>query len=614
MANNIRIRATLDDKVTGPLGKIRDQFDRLGKNKGAAAVLQGIGVAAGVNAYAMLGSAINGVVSGAKAAIDAASDLNETLSKTRVIFGDSAGDMEKWAATASQVFGQSKRQALDTAAEFANVFQNVGLETQANQAATTLTQLGSDLASFFNSDVQVALDAIKSGLAGQTMPLRQFGIFLNETAVNAEALRMGFQRVNGEFTDGQKTAARYALILKQTKNAQGDFARTADGFANSQRSLAAEVENLSAELGQSLLPIAQELALFLRDDVIPAARATGDALQWIGENADWLASAFGGAQGSAQRWADRAVEEAERVAAEYYKDAASWDTYSERAAAAGHLVGQTSSAMAADIRGVGKAGRDMATTLETSLQRVVDAAAGTRDRLQELGGNAASALYDPLIASAELAVTRTELADARRAASAKGLTQAEKQEADLRVLQLQKQLMEQEAAVKSYNGVTIDEIEKMTADYVAKWKTANGTARDQIGLTIRQLELMRLAALQAAGALNDGLRTSMGPRTIVNRDELGNERTTYIPGFSGKRAAGGPVDARRAYLVGEEGPELLVPNRAGRVIPNDQLGSGTTVIHTHVNLDGRQIAEIVDRHLAGSMRHIPSLARNAAAV
>lgn len=44
-----------------------------------------------------------------------------------------------------------------------------------------------------------------------------------------------------------------------------------------------------------------------------------------------------------------------------------------------------------------------------------------------------------------------------------------------------------------------------------------------------------------------------------------------IPG----RAAGGPVDANKPYVVGEEGPELFVPKAAGTIVPN-QAGGGTS--------------------------------------
>jgi hypothetical protein len=59
--------------------------------------------------------------------------------------------------------------------------------------------------------------------------------------------------------------------------------------------------------------------------------------------------------------------------------------------------------------------------------------------------------------------------------------------------------------------------------------------------------------------------------------------------FGGGFAQGGPVLNDRAYLVGERGPEIFVPNTAGSIIPNNQTGAGGNVT---VNL-------IEDRSRAG---------------
>lgn len=53
--------------------------------------------------------------------------------------------------------------------------------------------------------------------------------------------------------------------------------------------------------------------------------------------------------------------------------------------------------------------------------------------------------------------------------------------------------------------------------------------------------------------------------------------------FGGKRAVGGPVSPGRAYLVGEKGPELMVPSGSGRIIPNGQMSGGVVV---NLNLSG----------------------------
>ena len=86
----------------------------------------------------------------------------------------------------------------------------------------------------------------------------------------------------------------------------------------------------------------------------------------------------------------------------------------------------------------------------------------------------------------------------------------------------------------------------------------------------------------------------------------GVPQTLARPGLVQYRAHGGPVAAGRPYVVGEEGPELMVPGRSGTVVPNDALGGGggTTI---HVHMEGAtvmtdqvptQVAREIDRALA----------------
>jgi len=49
------------------------------------------------------------------------------------------------------------------------------------------------------------------------------------------------------------------------------------------------------------------------------------------------------------------------------------------------------------------------------------------------------------------------------------------------------------------------------------------------------------------------------------------------------REKGGPMSAGSPYIVGERGPELIVPNQAANVIPNDQLGGGNFTINISAN-------------------------------
>jgi hypothetical protein len=177
------------------------------------------------------------------------------MSKTRVVFGDSADDIIAWSQTAATAMGQSQRQALGTANSFGALFRPLGLtgKTAAEQSKR-LTQLGADLASFYNTDVQSALDAIRSGVVGESEPLRKYGVLLSETRVQQEALNETGKKNAKQLTAQEKAIARVTLIFKDSAVAQGDFARTSGGLANQLRIAGAHIDDLQTQIGQLLIP------------------------------------------------------------------------------------------------------------------------------------------------------------------------------------------------------------------------------------------------------------------------------------------------------------------------------------------------------------------------
>ena len=212
-----------------------------------------------------------------KDAVDAASAAEEATSKVGVVFGESSDAVLQFADNATEAFGQSSNQALEATGTFGNLFRAVGLaEDQSADFATTLTGLASDLASFNDTDVDDALTALRSGLVGETEPLKRFGVNLNEATLKAKALELGLSDGKATLDSAAKAQAAYSLILEQTSLAQGDFARTADGLANSQRTLAAEFENAKTEIGQGLLPVASELVGIASDELIPLITELAD--------------------------------------------------------------------------------------------------------------------------------------------------------------------------------------------------------------------------------------------------------------------------------------------------------------------------------------------------
>lgn len=202
--------------------------------------------------------AFAGVAGGALALLgDGASDLNESISKSNAVFGENAAALNAWADDAATAFGQSKRQALEAASTYGNLFQAFGVGREASvEMSKSLVQLAADLASFNNTSVDDALLALRSGLSGETEPLKRFGVALTDARMKEEALRLGLiETTTGVLPAGVKAQAAYALIMKDTALAQGDFARTSGGLANQQRILAAQFQNMKDNIGSGVLPV-----------------------------------------------------------------------------------------------------------------------------------------------------------------------------------------------------------------------------------------------------------------------------------------------------------------------------------------------------------------------
>ena len=209
-------------------------------------------------------AALAGLAAAAGPAISAASDLEENLSKVNVIFGEGAKDIEEFAKTAATALGQSQNAVLTAAGTFGTFGKAAGLGgAELATFSNDFTALASDLASFNNTSPEEAVNAIGAALRGEAEPLRAFGVLLNDATLKAAALELGIYSGSGALTDQQKILAAQKVIYDQTGDAQGDFAKTSDGLANSQRILSAEIKNLQVEIGKGLLPVVDAVLPFL---------------------------------------------------------------------------------------------------------------------------------------------------------------------------------------------------------------------------------------------------------------------------------------------------------------------------------------------------------------
>ena len=266
-ALTLKLLADISD-FTKNLDKGAKDVDGFGDKM--AAVGKKVGVALAAAAAAAGAMAIKIGIDGVKAA----SNLAETQSKVNVIFGESSAAITKFASTAATQLGQTRQQAMDAASTFATFGKSAGLAgNELVKFSTDLTTLSADLASFYNTSPEQAINAIGAALRGESEPIRAYGVLLNDATLKQEAMSMGIYNGTGALSAQQKVLAAQAVILKQTGDAQGDFARTSDGLANQQRILTAQIENTKAMLGEALLPTVLKVVAFFNNSVIPTFEA-----------------------------------------------------------------------------------------------------------------------------------------------------------------------------------------------------------------------------------------------------------------------------------------------------------------------------------------------------
>lgn len=217
---------------------------------------------------------VAGVGVAATKAVKDASALEESVNAVNVVFGDASDTIAKFGETSAQSAGLSQREFNQMATKTGALLQNFGYSAdQAAESTIGLTNRAADMASVFDTDVSEAMDAIEAGLRGQPEQLLKYGVSMDAASVKAKALEMGLYDGTGALDAQAKALAVEAIILEQTAGIAGDFANTSDSLANRQRELTASMENVSAQMGQALLPI-METAVGIMSEMVA----------WIAEN------------------------------------------------------------------------------------------------------------------------------------------------------------------------------------------------------------------------------------------------------------------------------------------------------------------------------------------
>ena len=203
-----------------------------------------------------LAFSVTAIISFGKSCIELGSDLAEVQNVVDVTFGAMSETINHFARDALEEFGLSETSAKQYTSTLGAMLKSMGFATKAAaDMSMNMTGLAADMASFYNLDTDVAFEKIRSGISGETEPLKQLGINLSVANLEAYALSQGMTKAYSSMSQQEQALLRYNYLLSVTADAQGDFARTSDGWANQVRVLTERFNALKAAIGQGLIAV-----------------------------------------------------------------------------------------------------------------------------------------------------------------------------------------------------------------------------------------------------------------------------------------------------------------------------------------------------------------------
>lgn len=482
----------------------------------------------------------------AAGAVDFASHVEEAQAKSSVVFGAFTDDVRKSLTDFGKEVGRSEFALEEMAASVQDTFVPMGFARgEAADLSVSLTKLATDVASFNNASDTETMKAFQSALVGNHETVRQFGIVITEAELKAELFEMGITKSMKQVTAAEKVQARYNLIMKGTTDAHGDAARTAESYANRVKAMEASTDRLRKALGDKLMPLFTSLVI--------KATEVADSFTEMLTAGDIVSEA-------------QTVEQAlERIRKAEDKLIANADKY-EKAQSGRRSDNKLINDLEAEARALGK---------------VIQA---ERDRITELER------ADAVLAARKSEEEAKEEEEKTKAGLALGADFVKEQKDALALLRLELQGVtdaELELTKAQQGGAQFTE--KQIADYHAQ-----AEALKQVQHELEQTEIVQDSIKQGIENFSVGVSDAItnmvtgvssgmdGLKDIVRqsinqiisdiiRVHLVNKAINAALGFAGLdqfkigAASGGAVQGGRPVLVGERGPELIIPKSASTV-------------------------------------------------
>lgn len=252
-------------------GDIKKAFGSAESSGASAGKSAGKGFGLGFAGIATAAVGALGIGTFLKGAITGAGDLQQSAGAISSVFKGSAGDMLAWSKTASTAVGLTQNEFNELGTLIGAQLKNGGtaMDQLAPKTNALITQ-GADLASMFGGTTAEAVGALSSALKGERDPIERYGVSLTQAKIDAEAAALGFEKVGGSLSAEANQAATLSLIMKQTADATGNFAKESDTLAGQQQRMSAGFKDIQTNIGGLFLPALTSVFGFINANILPS--------------------------------------------------------------------------------------------------------------------------------------------------------------------------------------------------------------------------------------------------------------------------------------------------------------------------------------------------------
>ena len=626
---NVNIDIIAKDKTTKAMNSATKGVNNL-KNSVQTSV------ATQQKSFSALGNTVRNVVGGvivfqalrfSKQMVDMASAVQEMQSKSSVVFGQFVSSVRSQLGEFGDEVGRSTHELEKMASSVQDTFVPMGFARgEASKLSVQLTKLAVDVASFNNASDTETMMAFQSALVGNHETVRRFGVVITEATLKQELLRMGITKNAKEVTNAEKVQARLNLLIAGTSDAQGDATRTSGSFANTSKALSSALSELSVDVMTPMLPKLTNMV----EGFIDATDKARSFFTMIGMlNRDLSTTALR---------QDRIAEIELQLSK--IRESLGTTLFGLNAiekqhillleAELGHLKAMPELiAMVSDADTMSLKAKEQLVKIREKENKLLEEknrleniakSDGTKFGIDASMGNVATAFSDSErvtglqdMANLELEVQKQafenkynliqeqdELLAELKRINADDTLRLAKETADKEMEIRKKVFSENFDLIKSGRASEIN-LEKMSGkDKMDLAKKVGREGLEQLSQSnkkafqLNKAFRMAEAIMDTAGAVakalpNIPLAIAIGAFGLIQVASIASAQ------YQGRKQ-GGRVNQGQPYMVGEAGPELIVPDKASNVVPNHQLGGMGKAVTVNFNIstvDARGFNELL---------------------